>query len=182
MLTDDFQNHNSCLFFFILFFLISHTYTFLHPVWNVFLVMTIYYVFSLTGVNLRGYNMEGACTQVHFYVRFQSDGAAGWRLARLSAQLVWGAARCSTTSRATSTAERKARLNWTRYQTTGRALLHRSRQVAGERGRGILCLKARAAASVGVIPGVWMVISPDGQAATWSWTNEQKWSKWPERC
>lgn len=76
--------------------------------------------------------MGGARTHVHFYVRVQSDGAAGWRLAHLSAQLVWGAARCSTTSPATSTAERRARLNWTRYQTTGQALLHRSCQVAGQ--------------------------------------------------
>lgn len=125
---------------------------------------------TLTGVNLGGKNMEDVCTQVHFYVRFQSDGAAGWRPARLSARPVWEAARCSTTSRATYTAERRARLNWTRYQTTGQALLHRLCQVAGGGGGGILHLKAGAAVFVGLIPVVWMVLSW-WASGNWSWTN-----------
>lgn len=56
-------------------------------------------------------------------VCLQSDGAAGWKQALHSVQLVCGAVQCSTTSPVTSTAERRARLNSTRYhqtlQTTG---------------------------------------------------------------
>lgn len=51
-------------------------------------------------------------------VCLQSDGAAEWKQALHSAQLVCGAVRCSTTSLVTSTAERRARLNSTRYQQT----------------------------------------------------------------
>lgn len=137
---------------------------------------------TLTGVNLGGKNMEDVCTQVHFYVRFQSDGAAGWRPARLSARPVWEAARCSTTSRATSTAERRARLNWTRYQTTGQALLHRLCQVAGGGGGGEFCIwrPGRQCLSVWFLWSEWF--SPDGQVATDHGQMETEWSQWLERC
>lgn len=85
---------------------------------------------------LWGQNLEGVCTHICLYVRFQSDDAAGWGQVPPSAQLVWEAARCSTTSLVTSTAERRARLNWTRYQRTGRDVMHTSCQVTGEVGGG----------------------------------------------
>lgn len=96
---------------------------------------------------LWGQNLEGVCTHICLYVRFQSDDAAGWGQVPPSAQLVWEAARCSTTSLVTSTAERRARLNWTRYQRTGRDVMHTSCQVTGEVGGG------RAGAVAGLIPG-----------------------------
>lgn len=82
-------------------------------------------------------NLEGVCTHVCLCVRFQSDGAGGWGQVPRSAQRVWEAARCSTTSLVTSTAERRARLNWTRYQRTGRDVMLTSCQVTGEVGAGV---------------------------------------------
>lgn len=108
-----------------------------------------------------GQNLEGVCTHVCLYVRFQSDDGAGWGQVPLSAQRVWEAARCSTTSLVTSTAERRARLNSTRYQRTGRDVMYTSCQVTGEvwgrrggvgEGGGVR-LKARAGAVAGLIPG-----------------------------
>lgn len=113
-------------------------------------------------------NLEGVCTHVCLCVRFQSDGAGGWGQVPRSAQRVWEAARCSTTSLVTSTAERRARLNWTRYQRTGRDVMLTSCQVTGEVGGGGwgvggLRLKARAGAVAGLIPG------PRGLKGYFSW-------------